>query len=47
MQARYSGDGQLVAFVAGLRRRAGRHLRDGPIGHHHLHVVSPAGREQR
>ena len=26
MQARYSRDGQLVAFVAGFRRRAGRNL---------------------
>ena len=47
MQARYSRNGQLVAFVAGLRRRAGRHLRDGSVGHNHLHVVSPPGREQR
>ena len=47
MQARYSRDGQLVAFVVGSRRRAGRHLRDGPIGHNHLHVISPPGREQR
>ena len=47
MQARYSRDGQLVVFVAGSRRRADRHLRDGPIGHNHLHVVSPPGREQR
>ena len=47
VQARYSRNGQLVALIAGLRRRAGRHLRDGSIGHHHPHVVSPPGREQR
>jgi hypothetical protein len=47
MQARYSRDGQLVMFVAGFPRRADRHLRDGPVGHNHLHVVSPPGREQR
>ena len=47
MQARYSRDGQLVAFVAGFRRRADRHLGDGPIRHNHLHVISPPGREQR
>ena len=47
MQARYSRDGQLVAFIAGSRRRAGRDLRDDPIGHNHLHVISPPGRQQR
>ena len=47
MQARYSRDGQLVAFIAGFRRRAGRHLRDGSVGHDHLHIVSPPGRKQR
>ncbi len=47
MQARYSRDGQRVAFIVGSRRRAGRHLRDGSIGHNHLHVVGPPRREQR
>ena len=47
MQACYSRDSQLVAFIAGLRRDAGRHLRDGSVGHNHLHVVSPPGRKQR
>ena len=47
MQARYSRNGQSVAFIAGLRRRAGRHLRDDSVGHNHPHVVSPPGREQR
>ena len=47
MQARYSRDGQLVAFIVGSRRHAGRHLRDGSTGHNHLHIVSPAGGKQR
>ena len=41
MQARYSGDCELVAFIAGSRRHAGRDLRDGSVGHHHLHVIGP------
>ena len=47
MQARYSGDGQLVAFVAGSRRRADRNLGDDPIGHDHLHVIGPPSGKQR
>ena len=47
MQARYSRDGQLVAFIAGFRRRAGRHPGDGPVGHDHLHVISPSRGKQR
>ena len=46
MQARYSRDGQSVAFIVGSRRYAGRHLRDGSIGRNHLHVISPSGRKQ-
>ena len=42
MQARYSGDRQLMAFVAGFRRYAGHNLGDGPIRYDHLHVVGPA-----
>jgi len=47
MQARYSRDGQLVTFVAGPWRHPARDLRDDPIRHNNLHVVSPPGREQR
>ena len=47
MQARYSGDRQRVAFIAGFRRHAGGNPGDDPIGHDHLHVIGPPGREQR
>ena len=47
MQARYSRDGQLVAFIVGFRRRADRNLGDDPIGHNHLHVIGPPSGKQR
>ena len=46
MQARYSRDCQLVAFIVGSRRHAGRNLGDGPVGHDHLHVIGPPGGKQ-
>jgi hypothetical protein len=47
VQARNSRDGQPVAFDVGSRCCAGRYLRDGSVGHNHLHIVSPPGGKQR
>ena len=47
VQARYSGDRQLVAFIVAFGRCADRNLFDGPIRDNHAHVVSPARRQQR
>jgi len=46
MQARYSRDCELVAFIVGSRRCAGRNLGDGPIAHNHLHVIGPPSGKQ-
>ncbi len=46
MHARYSRDCQLVAFIVGSRHRADRNFRNGPLGHNHLHVISPPRRKQ-
>ena len=41
MQACYSRDCQLVAFIFVSRRRADRNSGDDLVGHNHLHVISP------
>ena len=47
VQARHPRKRNSVAFVAGGRRHARRHLGDRAGGDHHLHVIGPARGQER